>query len=188
MMSGCDSCGEITAVDPAVGDGGFGGTGGGSGTTSWTVVDPPPPDAGFGGQGGAGGTGGSGGAGGMIVDPPPPDAGQGALDPRLLHLPLIDKWTDTAPSETVRTADLPLYDPPQMALAARREDDTLVVRLEGLTALVSTRWEGDGEIEGAGPEVRWRPTEPSDRLRVAIRSRGGVAVLSLRAEEASPGV
>ena len=46
------------------------------------------------------------------------------------------------------------------------------------------RWEGEGDVIGSGHVVNWRPTSDSDRLRVAIRSRGGVAVLSLRASEA----
>ena len=49
---------------------------------------------------------------------------------------------------------------------------------------MSTRWEADGEVTGNGIEVRWRPSDAADRVRVAIRSRGGVAVLSLRADEA----
>jgi hypothetical protein len=108
----------------------------------------------------------------------------GAVDPQIRRLPLIDKWSDTAPTDTLRTADLPLFEPPQMKLAARREGEHILVSLQGLTALVSTRWEGDGPIEGAGPEIRWRPTGPADRVRVAVRSRGGIAILSLRAEEA----
>ena len=60
----------------------------------------------------------------------------------------------------------------------------MVVSLEGASVPVSTRWEADGELDGAGLAIRWRPEGPTDRVRVAIRSRGGVAVLSLRADEA----
>jgi hypothetical protein len=175
------------------------------------VVDPVPPpnDGGFGGGTGGKGTTGSTGhtssstgtggfGGGMVVDPPPPDdAGLGALEietdqrsaeasqgPRRLRL--IDQWFDTSPKAAgVRTVDLPLFDPPRLKLGARREGEVVVVSLSGASASVSTRWEAEGEVEGTGVEVRWRPEGPADRIRVAIRSRGGVAVLSLRAEDAA---
>jgi radical SAM superfamily enzyme YgiQ (UPF0313 family) len=101
------------------------------------------------------------------------------------RLRLIDQWFDTAPKKTARSVDLPLFDPPRPRLSARRDGEHVVVRVDGETRF-STRWEADGEIEGTGAEVRWRPREPADRVRVAIRTRGGVAVLSLRADEARP--
>lgn len=174
------------------------GPGGGAGGEGGMVVDPLPPDGGLGGMGGAGGTGGQAGEGGMVVDPPPPDAGMGGMsgveiesdertaaagrEPRKLRL--IDQWFDTAPKATVRTVDLPLFDPPRPKLTARRDGDEVVVSIGGLTTPISTRWEAEGEVIGDGYEIRWRPLGPADRVRVAIRSRGGVAVLSLRAEEA----
>lgn len=202
VADGCSS-GTVVGVSGSTGSGGHGGS---------MVVDPPPPDGGFGGgmvvdplppdggMGGMGGAGTGGFGGGMVVDPPPPDdAGLGALGiesdertasigraPRRLRL--IDQWFDTSPKATVRTVDLPLFDPPRLKLAARREGDLVVVGLEGVTVPVSTRWEADGEVQGSGVEVRWRPDGPADRVRVAIRSRGGVAVLSLRADEASGAV
>lgn len=198
VLSGCDGCVTVETSGHG-GHGGLGGTGGSM------VVDPVPPDGGAGGLGGQGGFGGAGGQGGgiggqggMVVDPPPPDGGFGGMgaieldvdrkaaeiarEPRKLRL--IDQWFDTSPKTTVRTVDLPLFDPPRLKLAARREGEHLVVSLTGACTPFSTRWEADGDVEGAGPEVRWRPSGPSDRVRVAIRSRGGVAVLSLRAEEA----
>jgi hypothetical protein len=178
--------------------GGTTGAGGGGGF----VVDPAPADASV----GSGGHGtGTGGFGGMVVDPPPPDdAGLGALDvdsddraaalgvpaqgeageskgPRRLRL--IDQWFDTSPKATPRTGDLALYDPPRPRLRARREGDAVVVSVEALRARASARWEAEGEVDGEGTLVRWRPSGPSDRVRVAIRTRGGVAVLSLRAED-----
>jgi hypothetical protein len=145
---------------------------------------------------------GQGGEGGMVVDPPPPDGGMGGMgavevesdertaalgrEPRKLRL--IDQWFDTAPKTTVRTIDLPLFDPPRPKLTACRDGDEVIVSIGGLTTPVSTRWEADGDLIGDGPEIRWRPLGPADRVRVAIRSRGGVAVLSLRAEEAKPRV
>jgi hypothetical protein len=168
------------------------------------VVDPPPPDAGIGGSGGQGGAGGMGGAGvaggqgegGMVVDPPPPDAGMTSVEvesdartaenagPPRRKLRLIDQWFDTSPKAAVRTVDLPLFDPPRPKLTARRDGDRVRVTLDAGPARVSTRWEADGDVTGDGLEVSWRPSGPSDRIRVAIRSRGGVAVLSLRAEAA----
>jgi radical SAM superfamily enzyme YgiQ (UPF0313 family) len=184
-------CSGKTVVQGAQGTTGSGGHGGGF------VVDPPPPDAA---SSSSTGTGGHIGAGGFVVDPAPPDdGGIGALEvesdqalalgvpveeaPRRLRL--IDQWFDTSPKATARTVDLPLYDPPRAKLTARREGDDVVVRLEGARARVTTRWEADGPIEGTGTEVRWKPAGPADRVRVAIRARGGIAVLSLRASDAS---
>jgi radical SAM superfamily enzyme YgiQ (UPF0313 family) len=213
-LTGCDSCGTTVVdpappdggtggtmvVDPPPPDGGFGGHGGqgGSSGEGGMVVDPAPLDGGFGGfggMGGAGGHGGAGGQGGMVVDPPPPDGGMGLLDiprdpgpgergnePRKLRL--IDQWFDTSPKTAVRTVDLPLFDPPRLQLKARREGELLQVSLEGATVPVSTRWEAEGEITGSGLTVRWSPLGPKDRVRVAIRSRGGVAILSLQADAA----
>jgi hypothetical protein len=99
------------------------------------------------------------------------------------RLRLVDQWFDTSPKQ-YRTVDLALYDPPRATLSSKRDGDWVEVVLE-TAALVSTRWEGEGEIVGDGKRVRWRPSEPNDRLRVAVRSRGGVAVISMRAEEAA---
>lgn len=182
---------------PTTSSGGNGGTGltpdGGTSSSGegGMVVDPLPIDGGFGGFGGFGGAAGQGGAGegGMVVDPPPPDAGEmGLLDiePEPVRPPtklrLIDQWFDTSPKTTVRTVDLPLFDPPKLKLVARREDDCVHVRLEGANCAVSTRWEGDGIVRGDGLDAEWHPTGPMDRVRVGIRSRGGVAILSLRAD------
>jgi radical SAM superfamily enzyme YgiQ (UPF0313 family) len=193
VASGAEGCSDETG-----GQGGAGGRGGAG--EGGMVVDPLPPDAGMGGMGGEGGASSAGGAGegGMVVDPLPPDAGMGGMsavevesgarfasvgrEPRKLRL--IDQWFDTSPKATVRTVDLPLFDPPRPKLSARHEGDEVVVSIDGLTALVSTRWEADGDVLGEGLCVRWRPAGPSDRVRVAIRSRGGVAVLSLKASEA----
>jgi hypothetical protein len=194
-MGGCDGCSEVETtggsssgeggmvVDPPPPDGGMGGMGGmgGQAGEGGMVVDPPPPDAGMGGVGGAGGQGGQGGMGALEVEQDDRAAALGR-EPRKLRL--IDQWFDTSPKTTVRTVDLPLFDPPKPKLVARREGEVVVVSLDGLTTPVSTRWEADGDVDGDGVEIRWRPSGPADRVRVAIRSRGGVAVLSLRAEEA----
>jgi hypothetical protein len=179
-------------VDPAPGGmGGMGGEAGGG--EGGMVVDPAP--------GGMGGMGGEAGAGGM-----------GALAPGLTpgihkHLPilgqringvakvaasanprLIDQWFDTAPKAAVRSKDLPLFDPPQPALrASRGPSGELRVRVECGASPVTTRWEADGVMTGQGMEVAWHPQRDTDRIRVAVRSEGGVAVLSLRAKEAQRG-
>lgn len=213
MLQGCDGCSDVEnpggggsgqggmVADPLPGDAGTGGQAG-------MPVDPPPPDGGMGGFGGSGGAGagGVGGDGGMPVDPPPQDAGISALEPpaaartaaltsaprRLPTLdtdsasrPAIDRWHDTS-ATAVRTNDLALFDPPKLELTAERVGDEVHVRLVGATTGVSTRWEADGEVIGAGAAVRWRPRGAADRIRVAIRSRGGVAVLSLTPPAASP--
>ena len=47
---------------------------------------------------------------------------------------------------------------------------------------ISVRWEADGIVDGDGREVRWTPEDAGDSaLRAAVRSRGGIAVVSLRA-------
>jgi radical SAM superfamily enzyme YgiQ (UPF0313 family) len=164
--SGKDASGyDGTVVDAVPPDGGYDGT----------VVDALPPDAGQ--ETGYDGT---------VVDPPPVDAGmETRLEPR--RLPLIDQWRDTSPRRAVRSADLPFSDPPEVRLHARWEGDVIVARLEGGPDGVGLRWEGDGSIEGEGREVRWRPgSTPDDTLRVAVRSRGGLALVSLRAR-AVPG-
>ena len=46
-----------------------------------------------------------------------------------------------------------------------------------------TRWEADGDVDGEGREVTWRPASASDQLRLAVRSAGGVAVVALRARD-----
>jgi len=125
----------------------------------------------------------------MVVDPLPADGGEmGLLDvePQPNRPPtklrLMDQWFDTAPKATVRTLDLPFFDPPKVKMVARREKDCVHVCLEGATCAVSTRWEADGTVQGQGLEAEWHPSGPTDRVRVAIRSRGGVAILSMRAD------
>jgi hypothetical protein len=50
---------------------------------------------------------------------------------------------------------------------------------------MTTRWEGDGTIEGDGREVLWTPADASaGRLRVAVRTKGGIAVVSVGAKDA----
>ena len=137
------------------------------------VVDPPPPDAGrpdF-----------------LVADPLPPDAGMGpggSLDPPSVEPERpIDQWRDTAPRRAARDPKLPLYAPPEVRLSASTDGERLRVALIGGPVAVSTRWESDGVIEGEGRAVVWTPAADDDQLRVAVRSRGGVAVVAVRARD-----
>ena len=153
------------------------------------VVDPPPPDAGrdvvmpdqmavdplpF--DAGVDVMG--------PVDPPPPDAGRrDALNLPRRALPLIDQWRETAPKRSRRDAVIALHAPPDASLVVRRGDGDVRVSVEIGGAPASARWEGDGAIVDEGLSARWTPGDPEDQLRVAVRTRGGVAVLALRACE-----
>jgi len=151
------------------------------------VVDPPPPDAGVD---------------ATVADPPPPDAGVdatvqdpppadalpdgGMSDARdVLAPPPVDRWRETGPAAPLRSADLPMHRPPVVSLDASREADGLRVALRAGPDEMTIRWEGDGTIEGDGREVRWTPASPTDRLRVAVRTKGGIAVVSLGVRDAS---
>ncbi len=163
------------------------------------VVDPPPPDAGRpvdAGPPDAGAADAGRDAGpdsGFVVDPAPIDGGTALLEEaeddaafaangRLKkRLRLIDQWRDSSPRESIRTRDFPLDDPPAPELAALRDGDVVRVSIQGMNVPFSTRWECDGVVYGDGPEVAWTPRSEHDQLRVAVRSRGGVAVVTLRA-------
>jgi hypothetical protein len=162
------------------------------------VVDPPPPDmsrpvtkgldAGAPGKKKTGADGGT-----SALDPEPLDhpgsLGVPDAEREIKRLKLIDQWFDTSPKATARSVDLPLYDPPRPKLVGRREGERVRVRIEGVRGF-STRWEADGKItrdDGDGGEIRWEPAGPSDRVRVAIRTRGGVSVLSMRSDEVGSG-
>jgi radical SAM superfamily enzyme YgiQ (UPF0313 family) len=166
------ACGGGT-VDPVPQD---------SGGDQW-VVDPPPYDAGVmdarpdvrdAADEDAG----------MVVDPPPQDAGmQGALDLSTDPSAPTDHWRDSAPRRAVRSDALPLFDPPQIRLSAARDGKAVRVTLVGAPAGASTRWEAEGDLEGADREVLWEPASDDDVVAVAVRSRGGVAVTLLRARD-----
>ena len=153
------------------------------------VADPPPWDAGIDGQPG---------------DPPPWDGGMadqwadpapwdGAMDDQWADPPPPDMgmdkalpsqqehWRDTSPRRAVRSNDLPFYDPPSLRLAAEPEGNAIRVSIRGVRDPMSSRWESEGAIVGEGESVLWTPASPDDQLRVAVRTRGGVAVATLRA-------
>jgi anaerobic magnesium-protoporphyrin IX monomethyl ester cyclase len=140
------------------------------------VVDPLPEDSGYDDDS-------------TVVDPAPPDAGvdgdMAALQPP--RPAIVDQWCDSAPRRSLRSADLPLSDPPDVRLAAARDSDAIVVRLLGGPEALSVRWEADGALDGGEREIRWRPGAEDDLLAVAVRSRGGVSLLTLRARSVRQG-
>jgi radical SAM superfamily enzyme YgiQ (UPF0313 family) len=96
-------------------------------------------------------------------------------------------WTDSSPRRATRSTDLPLFAPPSARLQAVKDGEKVVVSLK-VNEPVTTRWEATGEVTGVGQElarteVTWTPSSPTDLLRVAVRTRGGVAVLELRARD-----
>lgn len=95
---------------------------------------------------------------------------------------LVDQWRDTTPGNVERSDDLPLASPPEISLETSRDGEIVRVILRGASVDVAgVRWQADGSIEGEGTDVRWRPSSGDDALRVAVRTRGGVAIASVRA-------
>ncbi len=154
-----------------------------AGMDAGVIADPLPPDAGM--------------DAGVIADPAPVDAGvdsgmiweaapsdMGLADDASVRTARADlgaQWRDTAPRAALRSRDLPLFDPPRVSLRSERSGERIRVSLVGGPAAVSTRWRSRGAIEGEGREVLWTPDGATDQIRVAVRSTGGVAVVTLRA-------
>jgi anaerobic magnesium-protoporphyrin IX monomethyl ester cyclase len=92
----------------------------------------------------------------------------------------LERWRDTSPRRSMRSTDLPLYQPPVIALSAVREGDGVRVSIQGNPGPIGTRWQADGEIVGDGTTVQWTPSSGDDQIRVAVRTRGGIAIASLR--------
>lgn len=116
-----------------------------------------------------------------VVDWAPPDGGLdggSAMNDRT-----TDHWRDTSPKRAQRSRDLPLWDPPTFTLASKRAGDRVEVRIQGGPESISLRWEAAGEVIGTGREIEWVPSSEDDQLRLAVRAKGGVAVVSLRASE-----
>ncbi|MCA9667786.1 MAG: cobalamin-dependent protein [Myxococcales bacterium] len=174
---GLDSTRDGFVVDPLPPDMGR------DATRDGFVVDPLPPDMGL--DAARDST-----RDGFVVDPLPPDMSspQASLD----NPPATDRescddlfhWTDSSPKRSTRSQDLPLYDPPSVELQSRCEDDQVFVTVRGLDQPATTRWQATGAIHGEGLDVCWLPASETDLLRVAVRTRGGVAVLELRARDA----
>ena len=86
----------------------------------------------------------------------------------------------------MRTDDLPLSAPPAPTLVAARDGERVRVSIQNVAGPFTVRWESDGAVEGDGPaegwsEALWTPMDDEDQLRVAVRTRDGVAVVSVRA-------
>jgi radical SAM superfamily enzyme YgiQ (UPF0313 family) len=194
------ACGSSTTNPPAdPAPGGMGGTAG-SGGTGGNIADPAP--GGMGGTvvdmapGGMGGTGGAG-MGGNIADPAPGGmggtGGQAALliddDHKVAttSLPLVDHWRDSSARKAERTRDLPLFAPPKIALHATREREVIEVELTDPGVAYTAVWQAGGERIGEGLRCRWTPRGSEDRISVALRTEGGVAVATLGADEAGYG-
>jgi hypothetical protein len=127
------------------------------------IVDPLPPDAGW-------------------YDPLPYDASntipaQNAADPSAGH------WRDTSPRGARRTQDLPLWGPPEITLSARWDGDAIAVRLDGGAKAMTVLWHAEGPVEQDDRAARWTPASNDDQLRVAVRTRGGIAVVTVRAAD-----
>jgi len=189
--SGNGSGGSGTGIGGSVVDmapGGMGGTGTGIGGS---VVDMAPggmggmvPDPAPGGMGG--------GVGGAVVDMAPGGmggtGGQAAVHgddgQRLAKgLELVDHWRDSSARKAARTRDLPLYEPPAMSLAATRHQDEIEVELLDGGATFTALWQVNGERIGDGGSCQWRPRSPDEQICVAVRTQGGVAIMSLRADD-----
>lgn len=139
-----------------------------AGVSDATVADPLPPDGMVGDQLPPD-------DGGMMVDPAPLDGGWSSREP-------AGQWRDSA-TYALRSTDLPLFDPPAPKLSVDREGDVIRARLIGVAAAATVRWEAEGAIEGEGLEVRWSPVSTTDALRAAVRTAGGIAVVSVRAAQ-----
>jgi hypothetical protein len=64
-----------------------------------------------------------------------------------------------------------------------REGDAVRVTVVGGPAAIGTRWQADGAVDGDEREVLWTPADDGDLLSVAVRTRGGVSVVSLRSRD-----
>ena len=83
----------------------------------------------------------------------------------------------------MRSPQIPLYAPPEVTLGAVRDGSELMVSIAGICEAASAHWESRGRVSGQGLEVRWSPADEDDQLRVAIRTRSGVAIAAIRAKD-----
>jgi radical SAM superfamily enzyme YgiQ (UPF0313 family) len=193
------STGGYSMVDPPPQSGGRGG----ASTGGYSMVDPPPQSGGRGGAATAGGSTARGGSGfgGLIYDPLPPTggrsaggnagtgpvagrpaatAGAGALAANEIR---SGHFRDTRTRRSMRSLDLPLFDPPDITLQAVRDGQDIVVTVSGIEGPVTMRWSSRGRIDGDGETVRWKPDGDDDQIRFAVRSLGGISVAALRVKE-----
>ena len=166
------------------------------------VADPPPPDGGI----DASDSGADAPDDQMVSDPLPDDAGVDVGDDSMWPIhprPIRVSTAGSARSARARSRRAacssstsgwtprrsapcapricPCSIPPEIRVSATRVGDEIHARLEGAPPGATTRWEAAGEVESDGHTARWTPDPADDALRVAVRSRGGVAVVSVRA-------
>jgi hypothetical protein len=96
-----------------------------------------------------------------------------------------EHWANTAPTRLKRSQDLPLCLCPEVRLAGEWQGGKILARLSGVTGTFGVRWQAQGQVDGDGGEVLWTPSSDEDQLDVAVRTRDGVAVTSLRLGNAS---
>ena len=89
----------------------------------------------------------------------------------------------SGPRRALRSRDLPLYELPEVSLVPQVREDGVHVHLQAEPVSLGIRWETDGKLTGEGRDVVWQPACDDDQLRVAVRTRGGVAITSLRASQ-----
>ncbi len=128
--------------------------------------------------GGRTATGGAGGA-----DTVPQTGGRAAGGTLASNEVQTGHFRDTQTRRTIRTRDLPLYDPPEASLRAVRDGESIRVSVFGVTEPANTLWESEGDTQGEGLDVLWVPKNMDDQLRVAIRTHGGVTIAAIRAKD-----
>jgi hypothetical protein len=121
-----------------------------------------------------------------VVDPPPPprSAMSRASDqPSVATAEPTEHWRNTQATRLPRSQDLPLWDPPELALRAEIEDGSVAIALCTSDPCIATRWQGEGLIDPNETGARWQPTSRDDQITVCVRSEGGVAFATLRAAD-----
>jgi anaerobic magnesium-protoporphyrin IX monomethyl ester cyclase len=96
-----------------------------------------------------------------------------------------EHWANTAPVRMKRSEDLPLCLCPELRLAGEWQGGKILAHLSGVSGTFGVRWQAQGQVDGDGDEVLWTPSSDEDQLDVAVRTRDGVAVTSLRLGNAS---
>jgi len=115
------------------------------------------------------------------VDPAPTQCAAATLHGQAV----VENWRDSGPRRFQRSADIALFDPPDIRLQASTEARRVCVQVQSNEQNLSYRWESEGQIEGNGGQVYWTPANEDDALCVAARGHGGVAVAMLRARDLS---
>jgi hypothetical protein len=96
---------------------------------------------------------------------------------------VVENWRDTSPRHVTRSTDIALFDPPVISLKGEAKGPVINVTLNCDETNLSLRWECEGNVQGEGRQVKWRPASDDDALCVAARGPGGIAVASLRARD-----